>query len=430
MESKPPGATGLATVELLSSLDDQPRVVRLPRGRYLEEPGEIPAGFSQLLEHYSNISPSEQVAHITQLRDAAYKVHQYPCLGLFAFLRLALSQHPLYQKYVLPTLLSRPLSADIQGDNQTSGDKVQDLTDESAAEAFAEPVFLDVGTCLGQDLRKLIFDGVSPSRVFGADLLPEFVSISPMLLTLSIRSIQYQTSCDILHPFLHRNNHFAHNKSEEKSPNPPISPFYPHPKLTKRIQSTTKIDLGYKLFGDEDKFPRTQQLSPANVFDGSPDNVLSVLDGRVHILQANSVFHLFELEEQIQCARRCLRLLDLASTTSNKKTLILGMQNGNRTPGLYPRHTPPSADRPPSSSSSLSSTSTYNSYRHNPATWQDFWSVRMPEVLRREESGTTATKVIHFDPHCHQVEVNAGGNVSWRGEGHIWLVWWVWVWLE
>ena len=38
--------------------------------------------------------------------------------------------------------------------------------------------FLDLGTCLGQDLRKLIYDGVSPSQLHGSDVFPEFEAAS------------------------------------------------------------------------------------------------------------------------------------------------------------------------------------------------------------------------------------------------------------
>lgn len=37
--------------------------------------------------------------------------------------------------------------------------------------------FLDLGTCLGQDVRKLIFDGAPVDSVYGTDLLAEFVEI-------------------------------------------------------------------------------------------------------------------------------------------------------------------------------------------------------------------------------------------------------------
>ena len=36
---------------------------------------------------------------------------------------------------------------------------------------------MDLGCCVGQDIRKLIFDGAPVSRIYGAELLPEFVDV-------------------------------------------------------------------------------------------------------------------------------------------------------------------------------------------------------------------------------------------------------------
>lgn len=45
---------------------------------------------------------------------------------------------------------------------------------ESGNDSKPAPRFLDLGTCLGQDLRALHHDGVPISRLYGSDLLPEF----------------------------------------------------------------------------------------------------------------------------------------------------------------------------------------------------------------------------------------------------------------
>ena len=36
------------------------------------------------------------------------------------------------------------------------------------------PKFLDLGTCLGQDVRKLVFDGAPLNNVYGADIFPDY----------------------------------------------------------------------------------------------------------------------------------------------------------------------------------------------------------------------------------------------------------------
>ena len=122
---------------------------------YSHDSPTIPNDFAELLETYSGIPRgSAQVSQVKSLRDEAYRVHHYPCLGLYRFLNLSLSTHRLYKSHVLPLLKFTP----------------QNPSD-------AEPIFLDFGTCLGQDLRKLIHDGASPSFLYGSDVLPAFISL-------------------------------------------------------------------------------------------------------------------------------------------------------------------------------------------------------------------------------------------------------------
>lgn len=41
--------------------------------------------------------------------------------------------------------------------------------------------FLDLGTCLGQDLRKLIYDGAPVQNLFGCDVFPQYESVGHAL---------------------------------------------------------------------------------------------------------------------------------------------------------------------------------------------------------------------------------------------------------
>lgn len=113
----------------------------------------IPPAMSALLSTYSSIPVEDQIPHIVSVRDKTYATHPYPCLGRFRFVDLDLSIHPLYQSDILPLMLRAP-------------------------ETFTpvhHPVLLDLGTCLGQDLRKLIYDGVDPDRLYGSDIAPGFI---------------------------------------------------------------------------------------------------------------------------------------------------------------------------------------------------------------------------------------------------------------
>ena len=41
----------------------------------------------------------------------------------------------------------------------------------------SQDAFLDVACCVGQVLRKLVFEGVDPSRLYATDLVPEFLDL-------------------------------------------------------------------------------------------------------------------------------------------------------------------------------------------------------------------------------------------------------------
>lgn len=106
----------------------------------------------KLLEEYSHLDPSEVEAHIYRVRDDAWSIFPWPCVGGFSFIKFGLSLHPQY-----PRLLNRLCAP-------SSKDKL-----------------LDVGTCLGQELRKLIYDGVPSQNVYGTDIFPEYESIGHAL---------------------------------------------------------------------------------------------------------------------------------------------------------------------------------------------------------------------------------------------------------
>lgn len=105
----------------------------------------IPESARAVLEKYSQIPPDRVVEHVKEVRDRAYKVHPYPCIGGFRFLDFGLPQSPYYQE-----ILSR----------LKSGEKL-----------------LDLGCAFGQELRLLIFEEVPAENLYGSDLRPEFLDI-------------------------------------------------------------------------------------------------------------------------------------------------------------------------------------------------------------------------------------------------------------
>ncbi|KAF3057258.1 hypothetical protein GL218_06082 [Daldinia childiae] len=111
------------------------------RGWYQTDLIEVNEPFHQLLEQYSKIPGSDIVDHVKRIRDRAFESSPYPCIGLFRFTNLTLITHPLYEKIVGL------------------------LKSEST-----ETAYLDIGCCFGQDLRRLVFDGVPSKRLVGLDI--------------------------------------------------------------------------------------------------------------------------------------------------------------------------------------------------------------------------------------------------------------------
>lgn len=110
---------------------------------------ELPADIEpirKLLEKYSGVRSKDIDEHIHQIRDRLWDIYPYVCIGHFRFLSLKFTLDPRYQ-----IALNRLLAPK------------------------SEATFLDVGCCVGQVLRQLVFDGVDPSRLYGTDLEPRFL---------------------------------------------------------------------------------------------------------------------------------------------------------------------------------------------------------------------------------------------------------------
>ncbi|KAK8107230.1 methyltransferase [Apiospora kogelbergensis] len=96
----------------------------------------------KLLVEYAGVEDSAVEKHITDTRSKAWRVAPFPCVGSFLFAELVLSNFPVYPDIVA---------------NLKSGTWTR---------------YLEVGCGLGQDIRKLIHDGVPMTSVMGTDLLP------------------------------------------------------------------------------------------------------------------------------------------------------------------------------------------------------------------------------------------------------------------
>ncbi|KAI5917884.1 hypothetical protein F4810DRAFT_694364 [Camillea tinctor] len=105
-----------------------------------------PIDARKLLETYSGVPADEVDSHILTIRDKAWDIYPYPCIGQFRFLNLTLHNHPSY------TAILQLLKG-------------------------GEAKYLDVGFCLGQDIRKLVADGVPSQNIYGAEIESPFIDL-------------------------------------------------------------------------------------------------------------------------------------------------------------------------------------------------------------------------------------------------------------
>ena len=110
------------------------------------------------------------------------------------------------------------------------------------------------------------------------------------------------------------------------------------------------VDLGYELFRDKESLKAT--FIVGNSLEEVPPSGLEALRGKVDIVYAGSVLHLFPLDEQIRLARLIVSLLRPVPGS-----LILGRQRGSTEPGEYEHRTDENKTM----------------YRHNPESFRQMW---------------------------------------------------------
>ncbi|KAI6039680.1 hypothetical protein EDC04DRAFT_2568253 [Pisolithus marmoratus] len=93
--------------------------------------------------------------HILMAQEKAYKVAPYPCIYIFAFLRVGITKLPVYQD-ILAIGRERP-----------------------------DAIFLDLGCCFSVDSRKVAFDGFPAHGIISSDLKKEFLELSNFLFRTS-----------------------------------------------------------------------------------------------------------------------------------------------------------------------------------------------------------------------------------------------------
>lgn len=128
----------------------------------------------ELFEQYSHLPPDRIFAHIYAIREKAWEIFPYPCIGQWRFLDLSISQHPSYPRIL--SLLKNPPSSQ-------------------------QPIaLLDLGCCFAQDIRKLIHDGAPGNNLYACDLEPKFLDLGYDLFCDRETCAAHLFACDIFAP--------------------------------------------------------------------------------------------------------------------------------------------------------------------------------------------------------------------------------------
>ncbi|KAI0339310.1 hypothetical protein BDW22DRAFT_618546 [Trametopsis cervina] len=108
---------------------------------------------------------------ILEVQKIAYQEHPYPCIRGFHFVILMMAANPVY-----PQVLE--------------------------AGKTGNTVLVDLGCCMGSDVRKIVADGYPASNVFGIDLRQEFLDLGYRLYGTDAKGIHFLTSdvFEVLYP--------------------------------------------------------------------------------------------------------------------------------------------------------------------------------------------------------------------------------------
>ncbi|EIW65002.1 uncharacterized protein TRAVEDRAFT_68659 [Trametes versicolor FP-101664 SS1] len=196
--------------------------------------------------------PEELRKHIFAAQAEAYAIHPYNCIRKFAFVQLKLGRLPAYEQLLA------------LGKNRKGA------------------IFLDIGCCFGNDIRKAVHDGYPIENIVASDLHPEFWEAGHHLFKSTPETFPV--------PFVPGD---AFNPAHLD----PVPPFYAPPD-TPRPQLSTLTSL-------------------------------NPLRGHVSAIHASAFFHLFDEEPQFYLARALGGLL-----SPEPGSMILGVHGGRQEKGF------------------------------------------------------------------------------------------------
>jgi len=214
----------------------------------------------------------------------AYEHFPYPCIRHFAFLKLAMAMHPAYREII-------------------------------ASGRRGDTLLVDIGCCMGTDVRKAAYDGYPAENIIGCDLHAEFLHLGHQLYDDASNCKISFFAADI----------FDVQSSETSPADSPegARPAYATPK---------------KLMSGERK-------SGSGVFSN-----LRELRGKVTHIYAGLLFHLFDEDAQTHLAE-CLAML----LCRQPGAIIFGRHEGREQSGT------------------ISAEDQRTRFGHSPETWENLW---------------------------------------------------------
>jgi hypothetical protein len=140
-------------------------------GWYQEHITSLPEAGRKLLEEYSGIPSDEGLPHVHYIRDKAFAIFSYACIGQFRFLNYSIPKPPYYR----PVL-----------------------------ELRSGGTFVDAGCCFGQEIRFLIHEEKIPAKqLYSFDLEPAFIDLGYELFRDKEKLCATMLSGDLLADLTH-----------------------------------------------------------------------------------------------------------------------------------------------------------------------------------------------------------------------------------
>ncbi|KAI0336237.1 hypothetical protein GY45DRAFT_1316357 [Cubamyces sp. BRFM 1775] len=198
--------------------------------------------------------PEELKKHILAVQEEAYAIFPYPCIRRFSFISMKLGRLPAYKQLLA-------LGKEREG-----------------------AIFLDIGCCVGNDIRKAAYDGYPVENIVASDLHPEYWDLGHKLFNTTRETFPVP---------------FVPGDAFDPAHLAPVPPFYSPP---------------------DTPVPELKTLTSLNP-----------LRGHVSVIHTSAFFHLFGEEQQAQLAQAVAGLL-----SPEPGSMILGLHVGLPEKGFRP----------------------------------------------------------------------------------------------